>query len=384
MLLFLPHLGAMMGDGNASPDWMSSRLASLLPSVWFLGVYEVLSGFGGRAAYRLAAVGGLAACGSLGGAIVLYAASYQRLTVMALETPEGERPGWIGAQIAQRLARMTAAAPAWIRGSHVERAVCAFTLTTLLRSRQHRMLLSLYAAVALALIVAVALPFVLRRGPAVFTRPRAELLSAPLVLMFFLLAGMRGLFAIPVERKANWAVRLREPADRFAAVNGVRRAMLALVVLPVTGLGAAGAFTLWGARVGLKHGLFCALLGVWLTELLLAGLCKIPFTCTYFPGKARLRTLWPLYLMAFTTYAYTFASLEAEVLLRFPRAFVIFAIIATIAVAALTAWRARSLAARPGLLFEEEDSDAVFSGFSLSEGHAANSPPTRQSAPEPS
>lgn len=375
MLLFLPHVGGLMGDGNATPDWMSSRLAGLLPSVWFLGVYEVLSGFGGRDAYRLAAIGGIAACASAGGAVALYAASYRRLTVLALETPEGDRPGWVGSPIVHAVARMAAAAPGWLRGSPVERAVCAFTIRTLVRSRQHRMLLSIYAAVALALIVAVVLPFVLRRGPAIFTRPRAELLSAPLVLMFLLLVGMRGLFAIPVERKANWAIRLREPADRFSAVNGVRRAMLALIVLPVVGLGALGAYALWGTRVALQHGLFCALLGVGLAELLLAGLCKIPFTCTYFPGKARLRTLWPLYLTAFTTYAYTSASLEAEVLLNVPRAFIVFATISGGAVGALTAWRKRSLAERPALLFEEEDPDAVFSGFSLSEGHAANSPP---------
>jgi hypothetical protein len=273
---------------------------------------------------------------------------------------------------------MAAFAPASIRSSHVERAVCAFTLRTLVRSRQHRMLLSLYAAVALALIVAVVLPFVLRHGSAIFARPRVELLSAPLVLMFFMLAGMRGLFAIPVECKANWAVRLREPADRFAAVNGVRRAMVAFCVIPVASLGTAGAFALWGPRVALQHGLFCALLGIGLAELLLIGLCKIPFTCTYFPGKARLRTLWPLYLIAFTNYAYTSATVEAEVLLKFPRAFIIFATVSSGAIGGLTAWRARSLAERPALLFEEEDSDAVFSGFSLSEGHAANSPPLRR------
>ena len=90
-------------------------------------------------------------------AILLYGASYARLTRHAIETPPGapaacRRPG--GAR-----------SPAGSRGGgavrHVKRAVCAYTLRTLVRSRQHRMLLALYFAVALALIVSGALPLAL-------------------------------------------------------------------------------------------------------------------------------------------------------------------------------------------------------------------------------
>ena len=149
-------------------------------------------------------------------------------------------------------------------------------------------------------------------------------MSAPLVLLFFMLIGMRTLFAMPVELGANWIFRLREPADRRAVVGGVgagdarglRRAGRA-VAAGLTGW-------LWGARVGILHGVFCGLMGLALVEVLLVRFCKVPFTCTYFPGTARVRVLWPAYLAAFTTYAYTSAALETDILLTHPLAYAVF------------------------------------------------------------
>jgi hypothetical protein len=368
MLLFLPQVGSHMGDGNLAPDWMSSPLARLLPSVWFLSVYEALTGFGGRGIYSLAFPAVAATAAVTAAAILLYASSYARLTRRALETPPGSR--------ARRLVLpgrgISGRAPAWLQRSPITRAVCAFTLRTLARSRQHRMLLSLYVAVALAFVFSAIVPLILRGDPAALARPGVAVTSAPLVVMFFVLVGLRALFAIPIEPKANWTFRLCEPANRRAVVAGVRRAMLFACVAPVTLAAAASVAIPWGATRGLAHGVFCALMGLLLTELLLVRLCKVPFTCTYFPGSARVRTLWPFYLIGFMTYSYTAGALEADVLLRSVRAYTVACLLLACAIAALALARAVRLNRAAGLRFEEPDPDGIFPGFSLSEGLAAN------------
>lgn len=368
MLLFLPEVSGHMRDGNLAPDWMSSPLARLLPSVWFLGVYEALTGFGGRGTYSLAIPAVTVTAAVIAAAIVLYAASYGRLTRRALETPPGSRVR------ARTLwpRDILGGAPAWLRRSPVERAVCAFTLRTLARSRQHRMLLCLYVAVALAFVISGVVPLVLRGDPAALARPGVAVTSAPLVVMFFVLVGLRALVAIPIEPKANWTFRLLEPGNRRAVIAGVRRALIVACVLPVTLAAGASVGIPWGARLGLAHALFCALMGILLTELLLIRFCKVPFTCTYFPGRARVRTLWPFYLVAFTTYTYTAGALEADILLRSFKAYTTFCLLVAFAIAALALARTLWLTRAAGLSFEESDPDAAFAGFSLSEGLAAN------------
>jgi hypothetical protein len=368
MLVFLPHVGGHIRDGNLAPDWMSSPLARLLPSVWFLAVYEAFTGFGGRGTFALAIPAVVATSAVILAALVLYAASYARLTRRALETPPGSR-----ARAHALWPRgLFGSAPAWMRPSPVKRAVCAFTLRSLARSRQHRLLLCLYVAVALAFVLSGIVPLVLRGDPAALARPSVAVTSAPLVVMFFVLVGLRALFAIPIEPKANWIFRLREPGNRRAVVAGVRRALIVACVLPVTLAAGASVGIPWGARLGVAHALFCAVMGILLTELLLIRFCKVPFTCMYFPGRARMRTMWPFYLVGFSTYTYTAGALEADILLRNVRAYTIFCVLVAFAIAVLTVSRALWLTRVPNLLFEESDPDAIFGGFSLSEGLAAN------------
>jgi hypothetical protein len=82
--------------------------------------------------------------------------------------------------------------------------------------------------------------------------------------------------------------------------------------------------------------------------------------------------MFPIYAMAFSTYAYSLAGVEA-VLLGRPRAYAI-ALVAVAALAGLQAYLRRlNLQSPPGLRYEEEDPDLVFQGFHLSEGLAAGS-----------
>ena len=71
--------------------------------------------------------------------------------------------------------------------------------------------------------------------------------------------------------------------------------MLALAICPVLlGLLPAHAL-LWGWRVAGAHLVFGLVLSALLVELLLLNFDKIPFTCTYLPGKANVKGFWPVY-----------------------------------------------------------------------------------------
>jgi hypothetical protein len=251
------------------------------------------------------------------------------------------------------------------------RAVLQFTLKTVARSRTHRMLLALYAGVAFALVLSGFIPLLMRAGLAGLSLPSIPLLSTPLVLIFLSLVGMRAAFSIPVEPKAAWLIRLLEPQNRVAAVNGARTAMLLAVVVPISLLAAISTILLLGVWPAVVHTTFCVLLGWLMAEVLALTLHKIPFTCTYYPGLSKVRTLWPLYLTAFTTFCYSTPLVEywafgdRSVLFTF--------IVLTLGAIAIVRFaRSYRLRALPGFKFQEEDPETMFQGFSLSEGLAAN------------
>jgi hypothetical protein len=366
MIVFLPSLGRSMGDGNLAPDWLSSSTATMLPSVWFLGLFEVLTGLGGRNAFPLAGWALAATAVSVTSAVALYAASYRTLAAQALETVPLD-PTW-----SRRLGRRAWRPSVRPEGGRrvVRSAVRQFTIRTLSRSRQHRTLLALYMGLGLAVIVSSILPLALQRGMAAFERPNIAILAAPLVMMFVALVGMRVAFAIPVDIKANWVIRLREPNEIGSAMDGAFTAMLGWAVAPFVFLAAFSAGALWGFGVAGQHAIVTGLLGWLLAELLVVRLCKIPFTCTYLPGRSEVKTLWPLYFTAFTTFTYSMASLELQ-MLRSPRMLIWFVVLVSGAAATARFARRRWLAEQPGLRFAEEEPGALFEGFHLSEGLAA-------------
>jgi hypothetical protein len=95
-----------------------------------------------------------------------------------------------------------------------------------------------------------------------------------------------------------------------------------------------------------------------LCELELIGFQKVPFTCPYSPPIGRVRLLWPVGLVAFTTFSYTLAAIEAAAL-RSPQKYAVL-MLAVFATAALAArWRESLIHEPPALVFEEEEEDAA-------------------------
>ena len=189
-------------------------------------------------------------------------------------------------------------------------------------------------------------------------------------MTFWTLIGLRVAMAIPIEPKANWVFRLGEPADRMAALDGMRGAMIVVGVLPAALVAFVTAITLWGVWAAAAHTAICSMMGWALVEVLMMGVRKMPFTCTYFPGNSRVGTLWPFYLTGFITFAYTTAAWEASFLYRPVSVLTFLAILAGVT-AFLTIRRRFALRALSGLRFQEEDPAALFKGFDLSEGFAA-------------
>jgi len=357
MIFFMTRVGAML------PTDLNSGWLRAMPSVWFLGLYDVIGGRPATGAPALALIALLATTTTVSGAVLLFVSTHARLTRRALESREVQAPGRTATITLARLTR-------GICRHAVTQAVFEFTLQSLARSRSHRLLMAIYVGGALALVASAIVPVAIREGLVGFATPGIELLSAPLVIGFLTLVGMRVAIAIPVEPKANWLFRLGEPFDRAAAIDGVWIAMLFVGVLPTAFIALVTAGALWGVWPALVHAGITVLMGCLLVEILMIRLAKIPFTCTYFPGTSRVGTLWPLYLTGFGTYSYTVAALEAQ-FFKQPVAVVIFTVVIGSAIAVLAFRRRRRLAALPGLLFDEEDPAAIFEGFHLSEGLAA-------------
>jgi hypothetical protein len=335
------------------------------PPAWFLGMNEAL--LGSRDAVFLAladraewAVGVAALVAGLS-----YTVAYRRHVRRTLESTEGGDSTrtavheWIG-RIADRLAPDPA-----------ERATVAFIGKTMARSAKHRIVLAAYAGVGCALAAQILTATTFHDG-----RIHDEWLSLPLVMGFFLLSGMRYVFTIPSELPANWQFRVADTNRQRQALNGARTAMRWFGVAPLFAALAPIYFVTWTPGVALGNLVFSIAISLLLIEMLTMEFRKIPFTCSYPPGKTNMPLLWASYWMAFLIYAFEMARMESWMVKR-PSRLIPFYLIVAIMFAGFEWWRRRADSVGVTLIFEDA-ADPVVLTLGLGEIAWTTTATTRQ------
>ena len=134
--------------------------------------------------------------------------------------------------------------------------------------------------------------------------------SLPLLIAFFVVSGFRAAFQFPAELSSNWLFRITE--DRWAETSrrATRIRVLASGLIPALVLFLPFEMAHWGLVAGAYNAAFQLATGAVLVEILFWSFDKVPFTCSWFPGKVSLALLAGVYLYGFTEYGFRMADLE--------------------------------------------------------------------------
>jgi CubicO group peptidase (beta-lactamase class C family) len=255
------------------------------PSYWFLGLFHELNGSIHPALSSLArrAWTGLAIAGLA--ATVSYALSYMRTMRQIVEEPDITS----GPRLFRWLPRF---------GNEMQTAIGQFSVRTLARSRQHRLILAFYLGIGLAftifLLQSLAMNPQLPDAPAgdQWHNVNTPLLAASIMMSTLAVVGARVVFAFPLELRANWIFRIVGVQGGREILAASRRALLLLSVAPVWLISAVVCLRLWPWYQAAGHLLGLGLLGTALVDLALRGFRKIPFTCSYLPGKSQVHMIF--------------------------------------------------------------------------------------------
>ena len=169
--------------------------------------------------------------------------------------------------------------------------------------------------------------------------------------------GARIVFSIPLDLKANWIFRLMQPAGVKECVAeclaASRRALYGMAVLPVWLVMAVFFFWAWPWRQAAGHLVVLLLLAAVAAELMLYGFQKIPFTCSYLPGKS----YFHMAVIAFLGLVFLIVKgypVERSALEDGRRYMTLIAFLSIAAGAARWRTAARARSEEAGLRFEEE------------------------------
>ena len=299
----IPGLYARM---DQLPGW-----SVYAPPLWFFAVDQIIFGSRGPTVDALARIAVLASGSSAAAAVLAYVWSYGRHRIRVLESPSVESAG------ARRF--WPSAAGSWFLADARQLAVFSFITKMLGRSRPHRLFLTAFTALSLALISQGFANLALAGGhfhaiSASTEGVRELIIAIPLGFSFFLLVGLRYLFRLPVELQANWLFRTVERGHAPQLLMGVERFLWAWGAVPVAVLTLPIEVSMLGIRIGLEAAIVCLLISFLLIEVLLFTFEKIPFTSSYLPGRCPLIETVLKYSVAMACYVLGVAALASFVL----------------------------------------------------------------------
>jgi len=272
----MPNWYAMIA---ARPNWMS-----FFPPAWFLGLYEKLLGTHELYFVRLSKISVWAMAAGIVGAFAAYSVTYRRSAGRVLEEslriPNRESSRTIGA--------LNAFCNLLIRDPH-DRAVFDFSIRILQRNRRHRLLVGYTVGAALVVALEAVAPIIIakfRSGEPWYSWQLESIAAAPLIVGVVLISAFRYVFQLPAELQANWIFRM---ANGPGLLNSVERLLVLCGVLPAVLVTLPVEVLPFGRFLTFAHATLSAALLLLFIEMGLREWRKIPFTCSYLPGR---RNLW--------------------------------------------------------------------------------------------
>ena len=259
----------------------SGGVFSASPSLLFLGVLQELSGSPALAPLAASAWIGL-------GVVVLSTAIVCVLTGVRTLRQVAEQPD-ITATSAPLLSVRAI-------GTRLQTAVVQFSVRTVFRSAQHRMILAFYWGVACAIaIVFVKSPrgqqFAEVPGADTWLEASVPLVISSIVMMAFAVLAARLAFAMPRDLHSNWIFRIVPGGDAGQILGARRWALTVVSVVPVHVVWSAALLWRWPWQPAFGHLVALGLLGLIFVEVALIGALKIPCTCSYLPGKSHVNVV---------------------------------------------------------------------------------------------
>ncbi|MCX6593502.1 MAG: hypothetical protein NTZ56_18465 [Acidobacteria bacterium] len=300
-LLSVYFLQPPLAGPTAMADAGNHRLLEWLPSYWFLALFLKLSGELPSSAAWLASRAGAGLGLAFATAATSMLLAYFRTLRRIVEEPDlvpNATQGWQW--------------PRW--GGTLKHAMLLFSARTILRSRQHRVILALYLGIGLAISLAGARAMLYRRAAHPWNHLDGPLLMASVIMLCFSVLGARVVFAMPIALRANWIFRVTRVRGTLRYLDAAHSTIATVAVIPVWCGSAVLFLAAWPWDYALQHLLVLAMLGVIFADVCAKGFEKIPFTCSYLPGKANIHVSAAAFAIALIAITDIFVDVERRTL----------------------------------------------------------------------
>jgi hypothetical protein len=196
-------------------------------------------------------------------------------------------------------------------GSSLATALVQFSFRSLIRSRQHRVAFAFYLSLVFAIALSVLQGELGTKTPIHIS---SQFFVPSFLMMSLAVFGLRSVFALPISLTANWLLRATQIRASEKYIGATRFSLLLFAVLPVWLIAALLSLRLRPLSHVAIHLVVLALVGWLMAELSLINFRKVPFTCSYLPGKVNVQVVFWGFIVVVMVVTSSFAEYEQRAL----------------------------------------------------------------------
>ena len=345
-----PLLGSLHAGASSFLRW--------LPPVWFLGLSRTILGKADTAMAQMGTIGLWAVIAVAVLAPLVYVLSYYRYFMRIPETLDTTLRSR-----APRILFPMRLMDSFVLRSAYERATYRFAIKTLLRNDRHSLIFGGFAGLGIVIASQTLLSAVNQKPGAA---PSATMISVPFTIGYFLICGLRFVFDLPAELRANWVHRVILDSEQQAPADAARKVMLTFVLPWILAVCLPLYLYYWGWMAGIA--LIAVLIAgcYLLADGLLRRFAKIPFACAYPQWKQSATVVVLFYVLGLWGFSSILPSLEHALLLK--SVWYLWVLVVALLAARFALRKLRDDDSRSRTLVFEEAPDTPFELLNLS-GH---------------
>jgi len=291
---FLPELYSFLPEMVNRGD----KRIFYFPHLWFTGFYENLLGRSNSLTVKMSRLSILSVIVVLFLSFITYGIAFYKNTRSVSKSREGssfakKHPSYSISRIFHNL----------LFKSQPEKAIFYFLKKTLKRSEKHRVKLYSFLAVSIGIIISKYLTEQnLLKNVSNFKEWSKVIYSAPFIIWFFYMAGLRSIANNPYNPSANWIFKITEKKDKAIYHRAIHKFNILQNIIPISLLLFLFYLFVWDIKKSLIITFFSFFAAFFIEEILFFNIKKIPYTCISLPDKGNLKMLFIPYLLLFLFY----------------------------------------------------------------------------------
>jgi hypothetical protein len=245
--------------------------------------------------------------------------------------------------------------------NQIQKGLFYFYIKTLKRNQRSIIRLAIIMGFPLGIVIAEFVYFYIQKGSSYFQQNELILFHPTLILLFFLIIGIKMVGRVAVLPEINWIFKLSDVSFKNLYLRSYKQAVWVIYIFPLIFLISISYLFMINIETAFNLFIYLNIIAFLLLEIIFFNYKKIPFVSVILPGNTKTKFLIPIYAFLFFLYLDLFSRLGSLCFKPENKIYLLLFCISIIGFISISKFIQKKKSQKEEIIFEEEFDPLVLS-----------------------